>query len=495
MPAKKDGIAGYLSQTTQEIADQIARNLVDRALELDRKRLVKKIVKLNADSAEEKLKNQKAEMLNNFAEVAVSRVTDQLTTDLIKAASQDVANVMQHKCDGNPSRLTVIDFTKENTTTLLNQELSKLVCDLVSELPAAENTPNYVGQYNLVSKNPGQEPASPIITDPTTKPNKKKRLSPAMQKRETLRRARNKNGILLSSLKKKIYHCNCVDCQAKRVAEGKPAYLEPIFVEEMDLGDLPDSIPMVKKKSRGRPRKYPRLDDVLRYKNSLESDITEENIKMEKREINNGDSGSPEMPSIKEDQKSIQESTRNSSKLRLLLTQQNQQKKENYLSRVPSSPASVEAGNEKAIQTKDNLEAIKRTVTAADEVECLLVVNRAEIKTEELPASRLTASRTTASGVLSQQGYNEAGVGYDWVLRNDSIASPQSTSSVAAESSWGDDAVAQLEDCPNSSLDKEPSMLLEEENCCSVLPKDIIFREKEEEENHQQQTSGRASGA
>ena len=59
-----------------------------------------KIHTLSADSAEEKLKNQKAEMLNNFAEVAVSRVTDQLTTDLIKAASQDVANVMQHKCDG-----------------------------------------------------------------------------------------------------------------------------------------------------------------------------------------------------------------------------------------------------------------------------------------------------------------------------------------------------------------------------------------------------------
>ena len=136
------------------------------------------------------------------------------------------------------------------------------------------------------------------------------------------------------------------------------------------------------------------------------------------------------MLSIKEtgeDQKSIQ-STRNSSKLRLLLTQQNQQKKENYR-RLPSSPASAseEAGNEKAIQTKDNLEAIKRTVTAAiataasaeaaDEVECLLVVNKAEIKTEELPASR-----TTASGELSQQGYNEAGAGYDWVLRNNSIA-------------------------------------------------------------------------
>ena len=135
------------------------------------------------------------------------------------------------------------------------------------------------------------------------------------------------------------------------------------------------------------------------------------------------------MRSIKEagkDQKSIQ-STSNSSKLRLLLTQQNQQKKENYC-RLPSSPASAseEAGNEKAIQTKDNLEAIKRTVTAATataaaeaavEVEGLLVVNIAEIKTDELPASRMTAS-----GELSLKGYNEASAGYDWVLRNDSIA-------------------------------------------------------------------------
>ena len=101
MPAKKDGIAGYLSQTTQEIADQIARNLVDRALELDRKRLVKKIAKLN-DGNEKlvKLQTEKADILNNFAEVAVNRVTEQLTTDLIKDASQDLANVMQHKCDG-----------------------------------------------------------------------------------------------------------------------------------------------------------------------------------------------------------------------------------------------------------------------------------------------------------------------------------------------------------------------------------------------------------
>ena len=64
-----------------------------------------------------------------------------------------------------------------------------------------------------------------------------------------------------------------------------------IYQEVYDLGDLPDSIPMVKKKSRGRPRKYPRLDDVLRYKNSLESDITEEDVKMEERETYDGDAG------------------------------------------------------------------------------------------------------------------------------------------------------------------------------------------------------------
>ena len=61
--------------------------------------------------------------------------------------------------------------------------------------------------------------------DPPLKVKPKKKPGPAVQKRETMRRARNKNGILLSSLKKKIYHCNCIDCQAKRMAEGKPAYL------------------------------------------------------------------------------------------------------------------------------------------------------------------------------------------------------------------------------------------------------------------------------
>ena len=86
---------------------------------------------LSADSAEEKLKNQKAEMLNNFAEVAVSRVTDQLTTDLIKAASQDVANVMQHKCDGmtffSPFIQMILKISKFQNEFMKSSFLPKIV--------------------------------------------------------------------------------------------------------------------------------------------------------------------------------------------------------------------------------------------------------------------------------------------------------------------------------------------------------------------------------
>ena len=63
LPTKKGGISTYLNLTTQEIADQIAKSLVDRALELDRKKLVKKLSKLNNKF---KLQSAKSEMLNNF---------------------------------------------------------------------------------------------------------------------------------------------------------------------------------------------------------------------------------------------------------------------------------------------------------------------------------------------------------------------------------------------------------------------------------------------
>ena len=68
---------------------------------------------------------------------------------------------------GNPRLLNLIDVTKDNTKTLLNQELSQLVNELVSDLPAAKQ-----------SKKCDE-------SDLPANPKKKKKLSPAMQKRHS----------------------------------------------------------------------------------------------------------------------------------------------------------------------------------------------------------------------------------------------------------------------------------------------------------------------
>ena len=59
---------------------------------------------------------------------------------------------------------------------------------------------------------------------------------PAVAKKDIERSRRNKIGILVSSLRKKVYHCRCVDCQAKRRSEGKPEPEEPIEVRAMAFG-------------------------------------------------------------------------------------------------------------------------------------------------------------------------------------------------------------------------------------------------------------------
>ena len=117
LPAQKDGqITSFLRQTTQDIADQIARNLVDRALELDRKRLVKKIAKsklktkgrnCNEDEEDQEgyqgsllLESERSLMLSNFVEVAINRVTEQIISDLLQNATNDMGNVLHHKFNG-----------------------------------------------------------------------------------------------------------------------------------------------------------------------------------------------------------------------------------------------------------------------------------------------------------------------------------------------------------------------------------------------------------
>ena len=118
-----------------------------------------------------------------------------------------------------------MDISKETTKSILNTELSRLAQDLITDLhPEDQKIPKFLlttlptelpdGDNNSSSQS-GIKMMEKAVKKVIPKPRKKK-LSPAMQKRESMRRARNKNGILLSSLKKKIYHCNCVDCQVER---------------------------------------------------------------------------------------------------------------------------------------------------------------------------------------------------------------------------------------------------------------------------------------
>ena len=87
---------------------------------------------------------------------------------------------------GNPTLLRWLDVSKDNTQTLLDKELSKLVSEFENKKIAADST---------------MQQTMPEAT-------KKSGNSPAKMKRQKLRRARTKNGLLISSLRKKIYHCN-----------------------------------------------------------------------------------------------------------------------------------------------------------------------------------------------------------------------------------------------------------------------------------------------
>ena len=104
LPTKKDGEISslYLNKTTQDIADQIARNLVDRALELDRKRLVKKLAKSRRDK---ELETERSQMLNNFVEVSINRATEQITTEILFEDNMDykITNFYIHVWTQNKS--------------------------------------------------------------------------------------------------------------------------------------------------------------------------------------------------------------------------------------------------------------------------------------------------------------------------------------------------------------------------------------------------------
>merc|ERR1711874_626104 len=111
--------------------------------------------------------------------------------------------------------------------------------------------------------------------------------------------------------------------------------------------------------------------------------------------------------------------------------------------------------NQTGFETYDNLEAIKRKEEATamasgdasiDEVECLPVVNNAEIKTEEQPQPQTRPA--DQCGRHNRRNINE------WILTNDTIGVHQPPSS--------NDIRKEL--CPISSFPHSNELLLLEEN-------------------------------
>ena len=125
--------------------------------------------------------------------------------------------------------------------------------------------------------------------------------------------------------------------------------------------------------------------------------------------------------------------------MRLLLTQkqqkqkklqhdeENDEKNDQLFLQLPPSPKDEEASNEKAIQTEDNLEAIKRTVTGSnsnkDEVECLLDlgVMKKEAEKQSKTEKQTKQMDQHECGFTQQESRHGNGNG-DWiVLKNHTI--------------------------------------------------------------------------
>ena len=300
-------LSHLLNRSSQDIANEIARSLVDKALENDRKKLVRGRCRLSGDKA-----SQEEELIvENYIEVSVNRITETMVNELLEAQVNDVANVVFYGCGGNVSELS----SAENKTAVeyLHSEMGAIV-DLFTAVPTSGATTSFGlhrsdefkttgDDYALndadeeldeqmreltnsgerwrgsrhscsdacVQKRREREAAAAAAAEAEKRPPavtaaaKQPSLPPA--KKEDERRKRNSLGILLSSLREKVYHCRCVDCQEQRRAEGKPEPEVSIEVKELEMPDVPEDVRIVipRTKKRGRPRIFPRLEDLLKH--------------------------------------------------------------------------------------------------------------------------------------------------------------------------------------------------------------------------------------
>ena len=56
-------------------------------------------------------------------------MTEQITDELVKEASNNITNVVKYKCGGKTTHLKLVDMSKDNTSKILDQALSNFVQD------------------------------------------------------------------------------------------------------------------------------------------------------------------------------------------------------------------------------------------------------------------------------------------------------------------------------------------------------------------------------
>ena len=103
--------------TARNMADKIAKKLIDRALEKDRQRVVRKIQRRSKDVTSLELDEEGQIVAENFVDVAVNRVFDDLVDEMLSHVTADVVNCVTYSCDGNIKLLSKVDV--KDTVDLL----------------------------------------------------------------------------------------------------------------------------------------------------------------------------------------------------------------------------------------------------------------------------------------------------------------------------------------------------------------------------------------
>ena len=241
---------------------------------------------------------------------------------MMNSSLHEMTTYINHVCEGDVSRLQYVDMKSQpSASRMLQDELEDAASDFVFALPD-KNLSKSFGLYrggaftapgvqdedfavdrdkakwrfkgsrhecsneckvkadealrvNEMSKKADQDYDEGELEDEEEFHKPTPMMTPASS---STSKKRNSLGILLSSLKEKVYHCRCVDCQNERKAEGKPEPVEPIEIREIPLPDSLTKIHLPKKAGPGRPRKYPTVEDVFNMTKQQQQQLQQQKV-------------------------------------------------------------------------------------------------------------------------------------------------------------------------------------------------------------------------